>query len=692
MTKLILAIAFVICLTVAASATTCGTTSVGGVSDGSGTNTVAAMTTCVPGTTSIVTDCQIYVVSVTGTVHVACGVYDSDGTGGRPNTAICGNTGIAVSTGWNVIPLSCPHLTSGHTYWIARNQDGSLNYAGVASGTLWFNSGTTCCTFPIVSFTNSVTDTESAYLDLTATSATSTCGYTTVGASSGASQNTIAAGGNTCTPAGTYSVIDAQIYLGDASHGGNLGAAIYDSDGAGGKPSTLLCQGTNQAGWANGWQGVGFTSCPSLTNAHKYYLARNISSTDAINSDATGTVYFYTSSCCTFSTFNASPSTGTATDSFYLDVTVTAPPPSSRHMSYVIADAPGGTFPAGPALTSITFGTPYKYNTGYPTKWVLSDTWGPTWADDGNIYTASDDTPNGWQGGGSSSNIMFSELSGYTSSLTGTLVNAMSQFGTETQTGCNGSGSFKTGGLLSDAGVLYLNVNCQGTTGAQTDGQLIKSSNHGTTWTPLPPSTAQNYASPMWTGPGKAGWWPLQYGQDAACGGEDGCSTYTYWYATDNLRDESSHLYLARVSHANIGALDATLWEYSTGANTWSSTIGSAVSLIDCTGCVSETGVQYLPHFGLYVMLEWYYTCKCTTGPYNDTTWAMYYAPHPWGPWTQFQTTRWNGLGLTTPQIISKSVSVDGGQTVTIATVGDFTNQDPATGTYTLIIVPATIP
>lgn len=38
-------------------------------------------------------------------------------------------------------------------------------------------------------------------------------------------------------------------------------------------------------------------------------------------------------------------------------------------------------------LQSVWFGTPFKYNSGYPGKYFKSDTWVNTWTDDGNIYT-----------------------------------------------------------------------------------------------------------------------------------------------------------------------------------------------------------------------------------------------------------------------------------------------------------------
>jgi hypothetical protein len=38
-----------------------------------------------------------------------------------------------------------------------------------------------------------------------------------------------------------------------------------------------------------------------------------------------------------------------------------------------------------------------------------------------------------------------------------------------------------------------------------------------------------------------------------------------------------------------------------------------------------------------------------------------------------------------------KSVAADGGKTLMVLTTGDYNKQDPATGMYTMIMVPATL-
>ena len=123
--------------------------------------------------------------------------------------------------------------------------------------------------------------------------------------------------------------------------------------------------------------------------------------------------------------------------------------------------------------------------------------------------------------------------------------------------------------------------------------------------------------------------------------------------------------------------------------------IESAAAIITNAGKISNTAIQYLPAFGRYIAIEWFYPSVNAMPPTLDTStteWDVWQAPHPWGPWSELSTTTsWNPLGLYIAAIISKSVSVDGGRTLMIATTGDYNMQNPGTGDYTLILVPATL-
>jgi hypothetical protein len=342
-------------------------------------------------------------------------------------------------------------------------------------------------------------------------------------------------------------------------------------------------------------------------------------------------------------------------------------------------------------LTSVTYGIGaiYRYNQGYPAKYILGDDYWPTWADDGLIYMPTSDT-GGWQNaqeGSGGRNIIVGTLNGYSPAATGVLVNSMDAFGTEAQTGTDGL-TYKPAGIISLSGVLYMWVYRQNDNPPYnaTASQLIMSSDHGVTWTPLPPSTANPYTSPMFpTG------FPnpifLQYGQDGACPGIDSCSTYVYAYSTD-CGDDCSNVILGRVLKSAIGNLSASDWSFYQGGGTWGA-LGTAVPVITLTDSNNPTGIQYVAGAG-YVMLQWCWTGSCSGGSITpaDTTWNIWNAQHPQGPWTLVQTSRWPTQGYYNPTIIPNSVS---GHMATLCMIGDFQNQDPATGTYTLTLMPITL-
>jgi hypothetical protein len=83
----------------------------------------------------------------------------------------------------------------------------------------------------------------------------------------------------------------------------------------------------------------------------------------------------------------------------------------------------GGGPRFGSDIASVSFGTPFKYNSNYPSQYINADGYFNTWADDGNIYANGNDS-SGWQGA-SDSNLSVNLLNGFRTSLTGSLVNAM---------------------------------------------------------------------------------------------------------------------------------------------------------------------------------------------------------------------------------------------------------------------------
>ena len=351
-------------------------------------------------------------------------------------------------------------------------------------------------------------------------------------------------------------------------------------------------------------------------------------------------------------------------------------------------------------LQSVSFGTPFKYNSGYPGKYIKSDTWVNTWADDSNIYAANDDS-RGWQGA-TSSNMQISLLSGFTTSLTGSNINAMSSWGTSVQKGSDGA-DYKATGIISVHGVLYVATTRQGPNiglniTANQNSQIIKSSNHGSKWTPVPP-TAGPYTSSMFTGTTFANPSFVQYGQDYQGNSRDLSNTYVYAVANDGCWNNCNSLYLARVLISTLPNLKASDWSFYQGGDgtnsaNWGAWSTAQALISNAKKVGSANQVQFLPAVGCYVYIDWWYPSVAAGSETFDTSttqWDIYDAVHPWGPWTLHSSITWNsepGLGLYSPNIMPKSIRRNGGFNTMIATAGDFRKDDPAIGDYTLTLVP----
>lgn len=370
------------------------------------------------------------------------------------------------------------------------------------------------------------------------------------------------------------------------------------------------------------------------------------------------------------------------------------------------ASNPALAWKYGNTLPSITFGTPVNYNVAnYPTSYVEADSWGCTWDSLGNNICGSDDNQSGWAGAGPASNIQIDQLSGITTSLTGSLVNGMSGFGVAQQAGSD-TFNYKDGIPSSIQGTLYAGVSRTGYGASPTwkqsqqNSQIIKSTDHGVNWTPQPPSTAQPYTSPMF--PGTMFGYPMfaQYGQDYQGNTVDNSGTYVYATSSNGIWTNADYVYLGRVKISNIGNLSASDWSWYIGGDgmldaSWSSTLSSAIPIISNPGQLSVGALQWMPAFGKYVVIFSYYPSINNATPSNNTAstvWNTYTSLHPWGPYTLLQTNAWSTLGLYTPTIMPKSLSVDGGHTALVLTAGDYSSICPSNCPYTLTMVPMTIP
>jgi hypothetical protein len=372
----------------------------------------------------------------------------------------------------------------------------------------------------------------------------------------------------------------------------------------------------------------------------------------------------------------------------------------------------GGSNAGTCSALTISYGTVYKYNVGSSgAKTVNADGWYNTWADDNGNYVVGNDSL-GWQQA-TSSNLQVSTLSTTDTTTTGTSVNTMASWGTFTQTGSDGL-DFKTAGIISVAGTLIMGVNraTQNTPNSPPyqfnliNDNLIKSTDHGATWTPSPPMTAQPYVSPTFTTQMSNVDW-VQYGKDYGGSGDSGSDTYVYAMSTEGPYNNADKVFLGRVTKANIANLSASDWSYWTGVDahnqpTWTSTWSSAVPVMqEHFKQTASAGTQYFPSLGqngCYIRINWWYPSVVTQSSLDpsSSTWVPYAAPHPWGPWSAIGSPQtWNSsgmLGLFGPHIMPKSVTATGGgATATILTTGDYNNQNAATGDYTLTMIPLTI-
>lgn len=360
----------------------------------------------------------------------------------------------------------------------------------------------------------------------------------------------------------------------------------------------------------------------------------------------------------------------------------------------------GNTVPPVP-FTSLSFGTFAKYGNGScpaTPKCFSGDTFMNTWADDGNIYTASGDSSTWNHSGGCSfpcqdANIMFSSLSDFSPTVTGTLVNIMGNW--NQIDGTSDGANYKTTSMISVQGTLIQSVIRQSPS-TWLSAQLIKSTDHGSTWTPIPPAGVNNaepYVSPMFTDQKFRTPSFFQYGQDYQTQTVDRSDTFVYAMAPD-ITSGSGNFYLGRVLVSAIANLSLSDWQFYQGGNgaidaNWGSLSTAASVLSDSLGQqVYFPSPVYLPAFGTYLMM----LTETISTP--DRIWRIYQGTHPWGPWSLVQTNEWNtgnpqagAYGFYFPAIVVKSIETDGGRNMALLVAGDYTT----VAGYTMFIVPVTV-
>ena len=344
------------------------------------------------------------------------------------------------------------------------------------------------------------------------------------------------------------------------------------------------------------------------------------------------------------------------------------------------------------------------------------DTWYNTWADDGNIYATSDDS-NAYNGT-CHNNFVVNELTGADpSQLASPYANCMTGYGgAGALQNYNDGRTWKTDGVISVDGTLYVVVARQvdGYGGypngyqSSTDASIIKSTDHGRTWSnafgstgdpngaPPPVSPSGKGAKAMF--PGSSFGTPvfINYGQDDnAASTADGGGQYVYAISNDGWAYDGNYEMLGRVPRSKISDLNAADWQFYTGppggdgssAASWSSSPAAATHVISAAHQLGQSGVQYVPALHRYVLTSFYYPFNAQwpgQGQTANVTWSFYQAPHPWGPWTRFfnaptvqcymlgcDPASASPIGLYDPVPVPKFANMDGLSDVIFAT-GDY--------------------
>jgi len=326
------------------------------------------------------------------------------------------------------------------------------------------------------------------------------------------------------------------------------------------------------------------------------------------------------------------------------------------------------------------------------------DEWTTTWADDGNLYSAADDT-RGLKSSPIDSNLaVFRIVGGPPPQIRVETVNPMSAFGKCTEVKKEDNACWKASGLTCVDGVLYLSV-CRhhymderGFWVEQSwDASIIKSTDHGQTWSAAPSLDRAMFPGRVFSNP-----YFVQYGQDGR-GTKDGAERYVYAVSNDGAWNNGNSMTMGRVRRERIGRLDPGDWEFvhgygEDGEPIWRPRHDNALYIFRAPGRVGMTGIFYNAGLDLYIMPQWYH-------PYLNDPWAapkwnithfdFYEAPAPWGPWSLFHSHEFSPQGYYCPSIPAKFISEDGLNFWMFAAGDSIARNDPYY--YTINMIPVTL-
>jgi hypothetical protein len=290
------------------------------------------------------------------------------------------------------------------------------------------------------------------------------------------------------------------------------------------------------------------------------------------------------------------------------------------------------------------------------------DTWAPTWAGNGNLYSPSNDTT-GFHSA-PKANIAFNRIDGTDPlHLGGETVNPMLHYGKESERGPDGC-TWKSSGCACIDGVLYW-VIARHRYGEESgdahrrqtaqNASIIKSADYGRTWKR---SADLNYHAPMFPGRRFATPYFIQFGRNGEAPRNVG--DYVYAISNNGFWDCGDDMIVGRVARSRIGRLHAADWEYFIGGNgnpaSWTANMERALPVLSGPRKFGMTGATYLRRYDRYLMIGWYYPAGGgkMPGAATRTVWDFYESPRPWGPWTNIGSYDSQPSGYYSPQVCPK--------------------------------------
>ena len=325
------------------------------------------------------------------------------------------------------------------------------------------------------------------------------------------------------------------------------------------------------------------------------------------------------------------------------------------------------------------------------------DLWTTTWAGDGALYSASDDTL-GFDRA-CESNLAINRIDGDAPpNIHGVTINAMDQFGRLAEFRPEDDGMWKASGLICLDGTLYLSVSRHSHQSRSPfyiqetwDASILRSDDYGQSWSETPRLGHSMFAGHTFSTP-----FFVQYGKDGG-GAVDGADRYVYAVSSDGVWNNGSSMTLGRVPRDRIDRLDPADWDFihdwdEHGQPVWRPRHDTARYTFRAPGRTSMTGIHYIAPLGLYIMPQWHYPDLHGPEPrWQRTRLEFYQAPRPWGPWTLFHAQDYDPEGFYNPCIPSKFIGGDG-RSMWVFCAGDFkTYPDYPDGYYRLWMMPLTL-